>query len=245
MVNASTDAGQFITVTDHPVTVSDGRLTVQIGGGTAVADPWGLTNLNYIVIGSVSGIQPPAVVTAEPANSIDLSWSAVGGAVGYNVYRSTTSGSGYVKINGATPVTGTAYVDQNTVPGSTYYYVVTSIDSEGHESTYSAEASATEPVGNQAPSISSFTAAPNPADNPYRNVSFTVPASDPDGDALTCTIDFGDGSSSSSGSTATHGYSTQGTYTAKATVSDGQGHSVEKTIQIVVNDPPPSTPGIH
>jgi len=61
-----------------------------------------------------------------PADSIDLSWSAVTGAVGYNVYKSTITGTGYVKING-TPVTGTTYVDKNTTPGTTYYYVVTSL----------------------------------------------------------------------------------------------------------------------
>ncbi len=193
-----------------------------------------------------TSLPPPSTVTAMAANSIDLSWSSVSGAVGYNVYRSTTSGSGYAKINGSTPVTGTSYVDQNTTPGTTYYYVVTSVNSAGQESVYSSEASATEPIGNGAPSIGSFTAAPNPADNPKRNISFSVQASDPDGDALSYTIDFGDGSAAASTSTAEHAYSSDGKYTAKATVADGNGHTVEKTIQVTVNDSDPAkVSGVH
>ncbi len=187
---------------------------------------------------SASGISPPATLTAQAANSIDLFWSSVSGATGYNVYRSTTSGSGYVKINNKL-VTGTSYVDQKTTPGTTYYYVVTSVDAEGHESKYSLEAYATEPTGNSPPSISSFSAEPNPAGNPKTSITFTVQASDPDGDALTYTMDFGDGTSSSSGSTATHAYTRKGTYKVEAVVSDGHGHTVRKTIQIIVDDKAP------
>ena len=189
-----------------------------------------------------TALPPPSTITATAANSIDLSWSSVSGAVGYNVYRSTTSGSGYVKINGSTPVTGTSFVDQNTTPGTTYYYVVTSVNSAGQESVYSSEASATEPLGNGAPSIGSFTADPNPADNPKRNISFVVQASDPDGDALSYTIDFGDGSAAASASTAEHAYTSKGTYTATVTVSDDHDHSISKTLQITVNDAVPTKP---
>ena len=185
-------------------------------------------------------LPPPSNLNALPGNSIDLSWSSVSGADGYNVYRSTVSGSGYSRINGQTPVISTSYVDHNTTPGTTYYYVVTSVDSAGGESVYSSEVSATEPLGNQAPSISTFSAAPNPAKNPHRSIDFSVQASDPDGDVLSYIIDFGDGSSSSSSSSAAHAYSAKGTYTAKTTVSDGQGHSVEKTIQVTVNDNKPT-----
>ncbi len=189
--------------------------------------------------GASSALPPPSSITATAANSIDLSWSSVSGAVGYNVYRSTTSGSGYVKINGSSPVSGTSYKDKNTVPGTTYYYVVTSVNSKGQESAYSKEAHATEPGGNQAPSLTSITAVPNPADNPRRNITFTVSASDSDGDPLSYNINFGDGTSSSSGSTVTHAYKSKGTYNVTATVSDNHGHSVSKTLQVVVNDNKP------
>ena len=61
IINGATAANQFITVTDHPVTVSNGKLTMQIGGGTAIGgdDPWGLTCLNYIIITGSTNPSPP------------------------------------------------------------------------------------------------------------------------------------------------------------------------------------------
>ncbi|HKW31487.1 MAG TPA: hypothetical protein VJN92_00670 [Candidatus Acidoferrum sp.] len=43
---------------------------------------------------------------------------------GYNVYRSPTSGSGYVKINSSL-VSGLTYADSNVTGRTTYYYVAT------------------------------------------------------------------------------------------------------------------------
>jgi fibronectin type 3 domain-containing protein len=64
---------------------------------------------------------------------------------GYNVYRSTTSGSGYTQVNSGL-ITSTSFVDTAVTGGSTYYYVVTAVDSTGVESAYSTEASATVPT---------------------------------------------------------------------------------------------------
>jgi len=52
---------------------------------------------------------------------------------GYNVYRSTTSGGTYTKIN-TSLVTGTSYTDATVVSGQTYFYETTSVDSSGVES---------------------------------------------------------------------------------------------------------------
>jgi fibronectin type 3 domain-containing protein len=49
------------------------------------------------------------------------------------VYRSTTSGGTYTKINSSL-VTGTTYTDATVVSGQTYYYETTSVDSSGVES---------------------------------------------------------------------------------------------------------------
>jgi fibronectin type 3 domain-containing protein len=69
-----------------------------------------------------------------------LSWepSTTAGVVGYNIYRSRTSGGPYVKLNGA-PLTTLVYEDKSATPGSTYYYVSTAIDTRGMESPFSNE----------------------------------------------------------------------------------------------------------
>jgi len=61
---------------------------------------------------------------------------------GYNVYRSTTSGTGYVKQNSSL-LTTSNYTDTGVVNGTTYYYVVTAADISFNESAYSREVSAT------------------------------------------------------------------------------------------------------
>jgi fibronectin type 3 domain-containing protein len=63
---------------------------------------------------------------------------------GYNVYRSTTSGSGYTKISGGL-ISLVNYTDSSVVNGTTYYYVTTAVDGTGTESTNSNEAAAVIP----------------------------------------------------------------------------------------------------
>ena len=61
------------------------------------------------------------------------------GVAGYNVYRSSTPGSGYTKVNQGV-ITGTSFVDEPLLIG-TWYYVVKSVDGQGVESAASAEVS--------------------------------------------------------------------------------------------------------
>lgn len=77
--------------------------------------------------------------------SVTLTWNASTSTVsGYNVYRSTTSGSGYAKIN-ASLVGGLSYTDSTVQGGTTYYYVTTAVDSSGNQSGYSNQATAAIP----------------------------------------------------------------------------------------------------
>lgn len=55
----------------------------------------------------------------------------------YNIYR-RTSASSYVKLN-TSPIYGTSYSDTDIQNGSTYFYVVTAVDTAGNESKYSVE----------------------------------------------------------------------------------------------------------
>lgn len=87
----------------------------------------------------VSGLSGVANVA-----SIDLDWFDNNEAdlAGYDVYRSQTSGSGFVKING-NQLSLSAYSDSAITGGTTYYYVITASDTTGNESINSSEVTVT------------------------------------------------------------------------------------------------------
>jgi PKD repeat protein len=70
----------------------------------------------------------------------------------------------------------------------------------------------------------------------------TAGSTDADGTIVSTTINFGDGSAPVSGSSASHTYSTAGTYTITGTVTDNLGATASKSAAIVVssstNQPP-------
>jgi PKD repeat protein len=75
---------------------------------------------------------------------------------------------------------------------------------------------------NSPPTLASAPTA-TPADpSILQTVSFSASATDPDGDFVLSTWDFGD-ATTAAGSTATHAYSAAGTYTVTFTASDGKG----------------------
>ncbi len=92
----------------------------------------------------------PQTVSLSGVGSHDviLSWapSETSGNVAYNVYRGTASRDERSTPLNATPVNGTTYVDETVASGTTYYYVVTAVDSNGVQSSASGETEATVPV---------------------------------------------------------------------------------------------------
>jgi fibronectin type 3 domain-containing protein len=90
-------------------------------------------------------VTPPAaptnLTTLADGSNISLDWadSTEPDFASYAVYRSTTSGSGYVSI--AAGLTSSAYTDTTATGGVTYYYVVTAADTAANESANSAESS--------------------------------------------------------------------------------------------------------
>lgn len=84
---------------------------------------------------------PPGGVIVVPANAQNsISWNASSGATSYNIYWATTSG--VTKATG-TKITGVSspYVHTGLTNGTTYYYVVTAVNTAG-ESAESAQVSA-------------------------------------------------------------------------------------------------------
>ena len=83
-------------------------------------------------------------VTAQ--HSVTLSWAASSsrGVVGYNVYRSPVSGGPYARITSG-PDGSLSYTDIAVSAGKSYFYVVTAVEGNGTESTYSNQAMAVIP----------------------------------------------------------------------------------------------------
>jgi hypothetical protein len=124
----------------------------------------GLANGTYVVTPSANGYSfSPTVqtVTINGANatginfsasqassspySVGLNWTASASTVsGYNVYRGTTNGGPYTKLNSSL-ITSLSYTDNTVSSGETYYYVSTSVNSSGVESSYSNQATAVIP----------------------------------------------------------------------------------------------------
>jgi hypothetical protein len=83
---------------------------------------------------------------APVQHCVALTWnpSTSSGVIGYNVYRGSVSGGPYTKMNTALEP-GTSETDSAVQSGQTYYYVVTAVDSSGHESLFSNQVQAVIP----------------------------------------------------------------------------------------------------
>lgn len=101
----------------------------------------------------------PTALAATAGNQlVSLTWMASSGATGYHVKRSTTSGGPYTQAGSAT---ATSYTDTGLTNGTTYFYVVSALDTAG-ESMNSSQASGTPtlpPSGPSAPAAPSALAA--------------------------------------------------------------------------------------
>ncbi|MCL2237967.1 MAG: fibronectin type III domain-containing protein, partial [Treponema sp.] len=95
--------------------------------------------------GSVPGAPsvPTGVsATAQSSSSILVSWSSVSNAIGYYVYRSTSS-SGSFSYLGAVSSPTTSYTNTGLPNNTTYWYRVTAVNSNGVESGQSSAVNAT------------------------------------------------------------------------------------------------------
>src|SRR5262245_49819083 len=144
------------------LTASDSEFTAGIIGGATYFASGTFDDFLVTSIGGGGGSPPPAPtgLTAIPGNAqVTLNWNASSGAASYNVKRSTTNGGPYTTI--ATGVTATNFTNTQLVNGTTYFYVVSAVNSAG-ESGNSNQASAT-PLGNPPPAPTGLTATPGNA----------------------------------------------------------------------------------
>jgi len=140
-------AGYSLSGATTPVTLtpSQGMTFNTIFSPTVAGSVSGSVTITSNATGSPVTISLSGNGVVPVPHTVDLTWTASTSVVsGYNVYRSTTSGTGYAKLNGSL-VPAVNYSDSSVVNGTTYYYVTAAVDAGGDESSYSNEASAVIP----------------------------------------------------------------------------------------------------
>lgn len=123
--------GQMVTMTVRFAPAATGSAT---GSVTTISNA---SNSPVTISFSGTGI----VVT----HSATLTWTESVTVAGYNVYRGSTSGGPYTKINPSLDPT-MSFSDTTVQAGQTYYWVVTAVNSSNVESSYSNQIAATIPT---------------------------------------------------------------------------------------------------
>lgn len=85
---------------------------------------------------NLSGTGSPGLITLTWDSNIESD------VIGYNIYRSETSGGVFVKLN-ASALSSTSFVDNSVTPLVNYFYVITAVDTSSNESAFSDEGFAT------------------------------------------------------------------------------------------------------
>lgn len=107
-------------------------IVITVSNGSASAS---LAAFSITVVAPVTTSGTATLSWTAPQTRVD--GSALTNLAGYKIYYGTQSGSYSAQVSITTPGT-TTYVIQNLGPG-TYYFVTTAVDSDGNESSFSAE----------------------------------------------------------------------------------------------------------
>ncbi|MGO9084203.1 MAG: putative Ig domain-containing protein [Candidatus Sulfotelmatobacter sp.] len=111
-----------------------GTTSLDLSGTPASAATYSFTISVTGCGGHVSKVAYEVVIQPAANHVVDLNWKAstTNDVCGYNVYRGP-DGSTWEKIN-TSLVASTLYDDSTVANGSTYYYAVTAVDINDHES---------------------------------------------------------------------------------------------------------------
>jgi hypothetical protein len=146
---AITGAGYTIVGGSFPATLTPNQtlaLQVQFKPSTAGAVTGQLAISSNSTTGGTADVALSGTGTAV-AHSVDLSWTAPSSSsdpvAGYNIYRAISGGS--LALVNSSSDSSTTYVDSTVVSGTTYNYIVKSVDSSGVESVASNEITAAIP----------------------------------------------------------------------------------------------------
>ena len=159
----------------------------------------------------------PLAVTASTAGSTDTQGTIT---------------SSFINFGDGTVVSATSASHSYTNAG-TYTITATLNDSAGLTGSQSTTVSVTTPQ----PPVAKLSITPASGTAPLAVTASTAASTDPQGSALTCTINFGDGTTAA-GPSASHTYSNAGTYTITATASDALNLSSQATASVNVSAAP-------
>ncbi len=135
-VTTGTSTG--VGVAAQLITLGGAGSTLQVGnranGRTRSFDGWindfrfytGTGTANFVEDIRWSDVAPTNVIAVTGNDQVGLTWSALNGAASYNVKVSTNNGGPYSIV--ATNVTDTSYTDTTALNGTTYYYVISAIN---------------------------------------------------------------------------------------------------------------------
>ncbi len=198
-----------------------------------------------VVISSSRPTQPDNLLAVPGNNQAELSWTLSGGADSYYVKRSLTNSGPYSVIGN--PTTGN-YTDATALNGTTYYYVVSAVNTAG-ESTNSNQVTV---VPSLQPTTTTLASSPAATGVYGSSVTFTATVS-VSGTPATGTVTFRDGSTllgsgSLSADTATFSTSTlaAGNHSITATY-EGEGNyasSVSAPLVFAVTPKPLTITGV-
>ena len=150
-VNSASITGTGFTIVggSFPVTLNPNQsatLQVQFKPTAAGSATGSLTISSNATTGATAVVSLSGTGTSA-AHEVDLFWSAPGSSadpvVGYNVYRS--AGGGASQLLNPSVQTPTSFVDSTVVSGTSYSYIVKSVDSSGVESVPSNQMTVTVP----------------------------------------------------------------------------------------------------
>lgn len=86
-------------------------------------------NLHWVRFDRAVPAAPGGLTASATPAQVNLNWSFVAGATGYNVKRAAAGGGGYTLVAGG--ITGNGYADNSVTNGASYNYVVTAFNAYG------------------------------------------------------------------------------------------------------------------
>ena len=249
-----TDAtGPQPDVTAFYTHLGPGTYTAQlrVTASTAASFPSsGLANLTgtastQVVVNSACACITGLTAAVTTSGDIRLTWPKAA-TDHYNIYRSTTSGSGYA-LAGKRPGWSTDFVDESAAPGHTYFYVVREAGVTGAETCQSNEASATLAPDTTAPTTTGrVVPEPNSKGWNHSNVAVVFYAQDNPGGSGVKQINISwsgaeTGSRVAAGRAAYIPLTTEGTTTVTYFSTDQAGNSeTAKTLVVMIDKTDPT-----